>query len=240
MKVYLIRHGMTPGNLLHQYVGGRTDQPLSEEGKQTLQELKDSGIYPETESVFVSPMKRCAETAQVLFPDAEQIIVEGLKEMDFGVFEGRSAADMEDDEQYQAWVATMCEAPIPGGEVKEAFTERCCKAFAETMQTLSKEAEHVSDTDKEQCDGQNLPEPTVQNPELIIQKDKKPCDGQNSPEPTAKKEEPAVFAIHGGTIMALLSRFGRPEKGYYDWYVKNGHGYVCEWDGAVLKVDRQF
>ena len=196
MKVYLIRHGMTPGKLLHQYIGGKTDQPLSEEGRAVLSELRDSGIYPETDRVYVSPMLRCAQTAEILFPKAAQTVVQGLKEMDFGVFEGRSAADMEEDEQYQAWVATMCEAPIPGGEIKEDFTERCCRAFAEVI-------------------------------------------GQHDFGEEAT-EKPAVFAIHGGTIMALLSRFGRPEKGYYDWYVKNGHGYICEWDGSVLQVEEQF
>ena len=212
MKVYLVRHGMTPGNLLHQYIGGRTDQPLSEEGRAALQELKESGIYPETKTVFVSPMKRCAETAEVLFPGAEQRVVQGLKEMDFGVFEGRSAADMEDDEQYQAWVATRCEAPIPGGEVKEAFTERCCKAFEETMEAILKERS-MQKADSEQD----------------ARETKKDQDEPH-------QENAAVFAIHGGTIMALLSRFGRPEKSYYDWYVKNGHGYVCDWDGAALNI----
>ena len=134
MKVYLIRHGMTPGNLLHQYVGGRTDQPLSEEGKKTLQELKDSGIYPETESVFVSPMKRCAETAQILFPDAEQIIVEGLKEMDFGVFEGRNYRELTGRQDYQAWVDGGCLGPCPGGEDKAGFCRRVRDAFDRLME----------------------------------------------------------------------------------------------------------
>ena len=35
------------------------------------------------------------------------------------------------------------------------------------------------------------------------------------------------IAAHGGTVMALLSRCGRPEKDYYDWFVKNGGGYVA-------------
>ena len=30
--------------------------------------------------------------------------------------------------------------------------------------------------------------------------------------------------------MALLSRCGRPEKDYYDWYVKNCRGYVAHLD----------
>lgn len=192
MNVYLIRHGMTPGNELHQYIGGRTDQPLSEQGKTMLSALREEKLYPESDTVFISPMIRCRQTAQILFPGAKLQTVQGLKEMDFGVFEQRSAADMEEDDVYRSWVDGMCEDPIPEGERKADFTERCCKAF----QDLMKEFE------------------------------------------TAETEQ-AVFVIHGGTIMALLSVFGKPEKTYYDWYVKNGRGYACVWDGTSLHVIRE-
>ena len=40
-------------------------------------------------------------------------------------------------------------------------------------------------------------------------------------------EKQLFIAAHGGTVMALLSRCGRPEKDYYDWYVKNCRGYIA-------------
>ena len=190
-KVVLIRHGMTPGNLKKQYIGGRSDQPLSEEGAEALKELAESGIYPRAGRVYVSPMRRCSETADILFPYALQYVVEGLREMDFGVFEERSAADMENDPVYQAWVETQCEGLIPDGENKADFTDRCCEAFLQTMNGRPKDAKD------------------------------------------------AVFVIHGGTIMAILSRFGTPERSYYEWYVKNGHGFICTWDGERLKIERE-
>ncbi len=45
-------------------------------------------------------------------------------------------------------------------------------------------------------------------------------------EAMAAGEKQLFIAAHGGTLMALLSRFGRPEKDYYDWFVKNGGGYI--------------
>lgn len=192
MRVYLIRHGMTPGNELHQYIGGRSDQPLSEQGRAALSEIKAQRIYPDAGHVFISPMIRCRETAEILFPEAEQTVVEKLREMDFGVFEQRSAQEMEDDPVYRSWVDSRCEDPIPEGEIKEDFTRRCCDAFSETMSLM-----------------------------------------QNRDVPP----ETEVFVIHGGTIMAILSEYGRPEKSYYDWYVKNGHGYECDWDGSFLHVN---
>ncbi len=38
----------------------------------------------------------------------------------------------------------------------------------------------------------------------------------------------AAFVVHGGTIMAILDRFSRPHRDYFDWQVPNAHGYICE------------
>lgn len=45
-------------------------------------------------------------------------------------------------------------------------------------------------------------------------------------EAIAAGEESIVITAHGGTIMALLSRYGRPERDYYDWNAPNGGGYA--------------
>ena len=34
-----------------------------------------------------------------------------------------------------------------------------------------------------------------------------------------------AVVVHGGTIMAILERFGTPKKNYFDYQVKNGCGY---------------
>ena len=127
-EILMLRHGATPGNALRQYIG-RTDEPLSEAGRAALAELH----YPAAEKVYISPMLRCRQTAELLFPGAELTVVDGLQEMDFGHFEGRSYLDMAEDAEYQAWLDSNCEAPIPGGETKSDFTERCCAAFASVL-----------------------------------------------------------------------------------------------------------
>lgn len=43
----------------------------------------------QTEIVFTSPMQRCRESAQILFPDRERIEIPEWKEMNFGAFEGK-------------------------------------------------------------------------------------------------------------------------------------------------------
>lgn len=79
--------------------------------------------------VYTSGMLRCEQTAAILFPQAERIAESDLREMDFGVFENRSAADMADDPAYRAWVDGGCEARCPGGEDRDGFVSRCTVAF---------------------------------------------------------------------------------------------------------------
>ena len=43
----------------------------------------------------------------------------------------------------------------------------------------------------------------------------------------AAGEKKLFITAHGGTVMALLSRCARPEKDYYNWYVKNCQGYIA-------------
>jgi len=85
-----MRHGQTPGNSERRYVGA-LDQPLSEQGRA---EALAAGVLPKVKRVYVTTLKRTHETASICFPNAEQVEVEGLQEMDFGDFAGRSADEM--------------------------------------------------------------------------------------------------------------------------------------------------
>lgn len=129
-ELLFIRHGQTAGNLLKRYVGGRTDEPLCPEGIALASRPHD---FAPVKRVYVSPMLRAVETAQLMFPDAELVPCNGLREMDFGDFEGRSANDMENDTAYRNWVEGMCLAPCPNGESLEIFSSRVNAAFEEIL-----------------------------------------------------------------------------------------------------------
>ena len=89
MDVYLIRHGKTKGNLEGRYIG-TTDEPLCEEGKQSLMQMADAKKYPAVEALFVSPMLRCRESAKILFPKQSISVVSDLRECDFGRYENKN------------------------------------------------------------------------------------------------------------------------------------------------------
>lgn len=122
MRVWLLRHGETDYNAQQKYLG-RTDLSLSERGWRALTRAEFS-----PEVVYVSPLRRTAETAELLFPGARQIPVPGLQEMDFGLFEGKSWREMERLPAYRAWVDGGCLDAPPGGESRAQFCDRICAA----------------------------------------------------------------------------------------------------------------
>ena len=144
MRVALLRHASCAGNLRHAYVGGKTDEPLCPTG------LEDAGMrrgeisrtllergFQSVVCVYVSPMMRCRQTARALFDGIDLVGVEGLREMDFGIFEGKSAHDMETDRDYRAWVDGMCEGCCPQGESRAEFAARTCGAFEDLLATAT-------------------------------------------------------------------------------------------------------
>ena len=124
MKIWLLRHGATAYNDERRYQG-RLDAPLSPQGLAALRRADfDPGV------VYISPMLRTRQTAAVLFPDAELAEVPGLREMDFGAFEGRNYQELANDPAYRAWVEGGCIDQTPGGESRTEFSDRVCRAFA--------------------------------------------------------------------------------------------------------------
>ena len=128
MKIYLLRHGQTEYNEQKRYQGTR-DIPLSEKGRACL---RQADLEPA--EVYVSPLSRAVETARILFPKAKLIPVTDLREMCFGVFEGRNYVEMEHDADYLAWVGEDCMGRCPGGESREEFSNRTCAAFEKLME----------------------------------------------------------------------------------------------------------
>jgi len=128
MLIYLLRHGETDWNVERRYQG-LTDIPLSRRGRGLLGRADFAPAR-----VYVSPLRRASETASLLFPGAEQIVVPDLRELDFGVFEGRTADEMEKDAAYRNWVEGGCSDRCPGGEGWAEFSQRTCAAFEKLME----------------------------------------------------------------------------------------------------------
>ena len=79
-RIIFIRHGMTPGNLEKRYIGGRTDEELCEQGIADIRSRIAHRIYPTADELYVSPMLRCRQTAQLIYPELTEkaVVVEDL------------------------------------------------------------------------------------------------------------------------------------------------------------------
>lgn len=128
-NVYLIRHGKTAGNMERRYVGS-TDEPLCEAGIAEVNARRDHMMaVKQPGTVYVSPMLRCRQTAEILFPGAVQINVPDFREMDFGQFEYKNYEELAGDARYQAFIDSGGHLDFPGAEPQQQFRLRVRNAF---------------------------------------------------------------------------------------------------------------
>ena len=134
LKIWLIRHGMTEGNRHQRYIGV-TDEVLCPEGV----ELLNNFSYPAVQAVFVSPLRRCRETAEILFPGQKVRIIDQLAECDFGEFENKNYKELSGDPRYQAWIDSNGMMAFPGGESKEECAARNIEGFQRAVTACIRE-----------------------------------------------------------------------------------------------------
>lgn len=135
--IHFIRHGSIDDTLAGRYIG-ITDAPLSERGRIDLRKLDYEYKYPGTQVVFTSPLKRCTETAKILYPEQNPLIIDNLSECNFGVWEGKTADELKDDPDFKKWLAGDSSVKPPRGESNADFTRRICKMFESIVEGLMK------------------------------------------------------------------------------------------------------
>ena len=129
-RIALLRHGSTPANEQWLYCGA-TDISLSERGRTILAAKRALGGYPTPEgrSVATSGMKRAEETLDILYGNVTHTACEGLREINFGIFEMRDYFALEKQAEFQTWLQGGEEAVPPGGESAAQFRQRVLAAF---------------------------------------------------------------------------------------------------------------
>ncbi len=138
MRVILIRHGKTKGNIERRYIGS-TNEGLSDEGIYEIQYFKSE--YPKSERIVSSPMRRCVETAKIIYGDRFEIY-DDLRECDFGDFENKNYEELKNNGEYLKWLESGGKIGFPGGEGYFEFRIRCVKCFEKII--LSNKAESVA------------------------------------------------------------------------------------------------
>jgi len=118
-RVFLVRHGETEWSVTGQHTG-RTDIPLTEEGRRQAKRLGARLAGERFASVLVSPLSRARETARLAGFDDVAEVEPDLIEWDYGAYDSLTAADIRRDRP--GW--TPWEGGFPGGETLEDLTVR--------------------------------------------------------------------------------------------------------------------
>ncbi|MCL2856993.1 MAG: histidine phosphatase family protein [Oscillospiraceae bacterium] len=137
-KIHLIRSGSASeghGQLLI----GQEDLPLSRSGQEKLERLQQAGGYPQVDRLYASPLARCLQTAEILYPGYSTHQVEGLKDTCLGEFEGKSFEQLKDLPAFTAWLHNSQASPPPGGENVEDFMARVSAALDGVVRGMMRE-----------------------------------------------------------------------------------------------------
>ncbi len=136
-QIHLIRHGLTDGNLKGRYIGS-TDCPLASQGIAELKKMAGTYEYPRAEMYYSSPLLRCIQTMNILYPGEDFYEVPGLREVDFGQWEGKTARELSGDKVFQEWLQAGGQAAPPGGESNGEFASRVCASFENIVENMMK------------------------------------------------------------------------------------------------------
>jgi probable phosphoglycerate mutase len=132
LLLYLCRHAQTASSAVDSF-NGQSELPLTEHGREQARRLgaRLSGVRFAV--VYRSPLGRTRETADLIAPGRDQIVLPGLIEIDYGDWEGLSPeqARASDPARYDAWVADPLSIGPPRGETAAQVAGRALEALGQ-------------------------------------------------------------------------------------------------------------
>lgn len=135
LKLYLLRHGQTPFSRDNVFCGAGLDPELTPEGSAMAEAFAAAYQHLSWSAIFASPLRRAIATAQPIC-DATGVKMElqaGLKEIQYGKWEGKSAATVsrEFHDDHIRWSADPAWNAPTGGEPAVAIAHRALAVIEE-------------------------------------------------------------------------------------------------------------
>lgn len=120
MKLYLVRHGQSEGNVRDLWYG-RNDLPLTDLGRQQAFQVGKKLKNIPLAAAYISPLQRAAETARIALlgrEDIPRVMMPDLMEQDMGDLETLSVADIraQNPEYLAQLLSNWVHTPPIGGE----------------------------------------------------------------------------------------------------------------------------
>ena len=119
-RFVLIRHGETDYNAEGRWQGARSDPPLNATGRAQSEAIADTLAGRSIDALYTSPQLRARETAGTVARrlGLEPVVLEDLREMDHGEWEGRTRAEIlaRWAPEFEAFEADPLHVRRPGGD----------------------------------------------------------------------------------------------------------------------------
>ena len=130
MLLYLARHAQTASSAVDSFNGQR-ELPLTDLGRAQAQKLGARLAGIRWAAVYRSPLGRTQETAALIAPGFEQVVLPGLTEINYGGWEGLSPEQARalNPGRYKAWVADPVATSPTGGETAAQVEVRVLAAL---------------------------------------------------------------------------------------------------------------
>ena len=107
LRIHFLRHGQTALSKDNLFCGSGSDPGLTEAGKEMAKQFGEAYKSMEWKAIYASPLRRTHETAEPLLSalNTQLIIREGLKEINYGKWEGMSVKEVDSKyhDEYLKW-----------------------------------------------------------------------------------------------------------------------------------------
>ncbi len=130
MELTLLRHAETEGSRLDLYYGAADIPALPE----SLRELREkAGSYPAAKRFYTSGLLRTEQTLEALYGPVSHTRLPGLQEMNYGDFEMKSGAQLQNNPDFITWNADPEHNICPNGESQPQTLRRNLEAIAPVL-----------------------------------------------------------------------------------------------------------
>lgn len=133
-RLILIRHGETDWSYKRRYCSF-SDISLNKRGRAQARQVSNRLRGEEIHKIYSSDMKRTLQFARIIFKGRHIKKSPGLREINFGVFEGLEYQKIMDKypEIYTRWIDSPAEITISKGENLKDMAERTRKVLAKIL-----------------------------------------------------------------------------------------------------------
>ena len=135
-KLYLIRHGETDFNK-KRFFYGKADVSINETGKEQASQIHQLLKGRAISRIYTSQLKRTLETAAIIFPDQIPTAYKALNERDFGLWEGRTANEIQAAFPlvWEEWLESPFDVTPSKAEPFQKFKDRVQSIVEEIRET---------------------------------------------------------------------------------------------------------